>query len=121
MAETYELIQSFLVEIRRAGGCRNKTTADRVAPLAEGKANIDWHDPQTRKAHLGELVALAKTALAEAQAPTDPGLKEALSHLAQVIHVDSETTRVSRSSAKGWSRTASSVTPIPRFATAVSG
>ena len=90
VADTYELIRGFLVKIRRAGGCRNKTTANRVAPLAGGKANIDWDDPQARKAHLGELVALAKTVLAEAPAPTDPGLAEALSHLAQIIDADTD-------------------------------
>ena len=90
VADTYELIRGFLVKIRRAGGCRNKTTADRVAPLADGKADIDWGDPDARQAHLGALVALTKTVLAEAGAPTDPGLKEALSHLAQIVDSDTE-------------------------------
>jgi hypothetical protein len=88
--DTYELIRGFLVKIRRAGGLRNKKTADRVAPLAEGKADIDWQDPVARKAHLGELVALAKVVLAEVTGATDPAVAEAADLLAQVIDADVE-------------------------------
>lgn len=88
VADTYELIRGFLVKIRRAGGLGNKTTADRVAPLAAGKPDIDWHDPAARKAHLGELVALAKVVLGEVAATTDPTVREQGDLLAQVIDGD---------------------------------
>jgi hypothetical protein len=41
VANTYELIWEFLVKIGRAGGLRHKNSADWVAPLAEGKPDID--------------------------------------------------------------------------------
>jgi Transposase DDE domain/Transposase domain (DUF772) len=88
VADTYELIRGLLVKIRRAGGLGNKTTADRVAPLAAGKPDIDWQDPAARKAHLGELVALARTVLAETADATDAAVHEQADLLAQVVDGD---------------------------------
>jgi hypothetical protein len=88
VADTYELIRGLLVKIRRAGGLRDKTTAERVRPLASGKPDIDWQDPDARKAHLGELVALAKTVLADVAEATDPAVREQADLLAQVIDAD---------------------------------
>jgi transposase len=90
VADTYELLRGFLVQIRRAGGLANKTTAKRVAPLAEGKPDIDWEDQAERKAHLAELVALAKVVLAEVAEATDPSVRQAAQYLAQVIDADTE-------------------------------
>ncbi len=90
VADTYELIRGFLVKIRRAGGLANKKTADRVAPLAEGKADIDWHDPEARKAHLADLVALARVVLTEVADVRAPEVKEQADLLAQVIDADLE-------------------------------
>jgi hypothetical protein len=88
--ETYELIRGLLVKISRAGGLGNRTTADRVAPLAAGKADIDWQDPAARKAHLGELVGLVRVVLAEAAEATDPAVREPADLLAQVVDADVE-------------------------------
>lgn len=88
VADTYELIRGFLVKIRRAGGLRHKKTADRVAPLAAGKPDIDWHDPAARKAQLGELVALAKMVLAEVADVTDQVVRDQADLLAQVVDAD---------------------------------
>lgn len=88
VADTYELIRGFLVKIRRSGGLTKKKTADRVAPLAEGKPDIDWHDPAARKAHLGELVAVAKAVLAEVADATGPAVREQADLLAQVVDAD---------------------------------
>jgi len=87
-AETFELIRGFLVKVRRAGGLKKKTTADRVAALAAGKPDIDWQDPAARKAHLGELVVLAKAVLAEVADTTDPTVRQQADLLAQVIDGD---------------------------------
>jgi Transposase domain (DUF772) len=91
VADTFELIGGFLVKIRRAGGLRNKKTADRVAPLERGKADIDWQDPAARKAQLGELVALAKMVLAEVAESTDSAVREPADLLAQVVDADTDT------------------------------
>jgi hypothetical protein len=88
VADTYELIRGLLVKIGRAGGLAEKKTAARVAPLAEGKADIDWQDPAARKAHLGELVALARVVLAEAARSSEPTVLEQAELLAQVIDAD---------------------------------
>ena len=88
VADTYELIRGFLVRIHRRGALGNKATAEAVDPLAEGKPDIDWQDPAARKAHLGELVALAKVVLAEVGGGDDAEAKEAADSLAQVIVAD---------------------------------
>jgi hypothetical protein len=88
VADTYELIRGFLVRIRRAGGLRNKKTADAVAAMAAGKADIDWQDPQARKGHLGELVALARVVLAEVAEASDAVVREQAELLAQVVDAD---------------------------------
>ena len=90
VADTYELIRGLLVKIGRAGGLAEKKTAARVAPLAEGKADIDWQDPAARKAHLGELVALARVVLAEAARSSEPTVLEQAELLAQIIDADVE-------------------------------
>jgi hypothetical protein len=90
VADTYELIRGFLVKIRRAGGLARKKTADRVARLGEGKPDIDWQDLEARKAHLGELVAVAKVVLAEVADARDPRVREQAELLAQVIDADVE-------------------------------
>lgn len=89
VADTYELIRGFLVKIGRAGGL-GKKTADRVGRLGEGKADIDWQDPEARKAHLGGLVALAKVVLAEVADVTDTAVREQADLLGQVIDADVE-------------------------------
>jgi hypothetical protein len=90
VADTYELIRGFLVQIRRRGGLARKRTAHAVAALAAGKPDIDWQDPAARKAHLGELVALAKKVLAEVANTRDPVVREQADLLAQVVDADVE-------------------------------
>jgi len=86
--DTYELLRGFLLKIRRAGGLAKKKTSDKVAALGAGKADIDWQDPAARKAHLGELVALANVVLAEVANARDPVVKEQAELLAQVVEGD---------------------------------
>jgi hypothetical protein len=121
VADTYELIRGFLVQIRRAGGLRNKSTANQVAALAEGKPDIDWQDPGARKAHLCELVTLAKTVLAEVATSSDPSVKQAADYLGKVVDGDTEEHQDgSRQIRRGWPLTGSWVTPTQRCATAAS-
>jgi transposase len=58
VADTYELVRKTMGRLARAAGEGvDAELAQRVWALAAAKADIDWHDPAVRKAHLGELVA----------------------------------------------------------------
>lgn len=90
VADTYELIRGFVVKIDRLASLP-KELAERVARLRAGKADIDWHDPAQRKAHLGELVVLARGVMAAVAATTDAAVIEAAGHLAAVVTGDTDT------------------------------
>jgi hypothetical protein len=88
VADTYELVRKTMGRLARAAGEGiDAELAQRVWALAAAKADIDWHDPQVRKAHLGELVAAAQ-ALLEAVDIDDPQVAEAAGLLAQVVDQD---------------------------------
>jgi hypothetical protein len=91
VADTYELIRGFLAKATRAAGTRLRAKTRReVAPLIAGKADIDWHDPEARTEHLGELVRAARTVVDELRGLDDPAVAEPVGLLAQVVDQDVE-------------------------------
>ena len=91
VADTYELIRGFLRKVvRAAGGRLDEAARAAAAPLCGGKPDLDWQDPAARKAHLGELIAVARTVLAGAAGIDDDGVTEPADLLRQVIGQDVE-------------------------------
>jgi hypothetical protein len=88
VADTYELIRGFVVRIRRAGGLRRKTTADRVARLAAGKANIEVTDPAVREP--ADLLAQVVDADIEDDHDGDPRIRQGVAKDRVVSHSDPE-------------------------------
>jgi transposase len=89
VADTYELVRGFLAKVvRAAGGRLDAGVAARVAPLCAGKADIDWHDPAARKAHLGELVDAAREVRAAVAGIDDDTVAELAGLLDQVVAQD---------------------------------
>jgi len=88
VADTYELVRKTMGKLARAAGEGiDAELAQRVWALAAAKADIDWHDPAVRKAHLGELVAAAQ-ALLEAVDIDDERVAEAAGLLAAIVDQD---------------------------------
>ena len=84
-----------------------------MAPLAEGKADIDWQDPAARKAHLGELVALAPGGAGDeaadaswSRARRSPSRRSCWPRSSTPM--SRRTLTANRRSARGWPGTASS-------------
>jgi hypothetical protein len=93
VADTYTLIRDGLRGVVRAGGQRLSAGVHEQAELFCGaKPDIDWHDPVARKAHLGELVGVARKVVAEVDAlgPDDPMAGPA-ALLAQIVDQDTVT------------------------------
>lgn len=91
VADTYELVRGFMRQVVRAAGERLSEQARTAAePFCGPKPDIDWQDPATRKAHLGELVAAGMALLVEAAGIDDPAVREPVDLLAQVIDQDVE-------------------------------
>lgn len=91
VADTYELLRGFLRQVVRAAGQRLSAEAREAAePFCGAKPDIDWQDPATRKAHLGEVVAAGMALLVEAASIDDPAVREPADLLAQVIDQDVE-------------------------------
>lgn len=89
VADTYELIRGFLRQVLRAAGDAIEGEARRSAEALSGaKADIDWHDPAARRAHLGELVAAARAVLAAVEDSSDPDVTEAADLLGRVVDQD---------------------------------
>ena len=92
VADTYELIRGFLRQVVRGAGDRlSSTSTEASQPFCGAKPDIDWQDPAARKAHLGELVAAARSVLDEVRDIKDPAVAEPAGLLAQVIDSDTET------------------------------
>jgi len=92
VADTYKLVRGFLRQVVRAAGERLSEQAREAAePFCGAKPDIDWQDPATRKAYLGELVAAGMALLVEAAGIDDPAVREPADLLAQVIDQDVET------------------------------
>src|SRR2546421_4210198 len=122
VCDTYELIRGFLRQaVKAAAGRLSEATSAATVGFLGAKPDIDWQDPQARKAHLGELVAAARMLVAEASAIDDPGLAEAAGMLAQVVAQDTEDDEGGDPKIRqGWPRTGSSPPPTLRCATAAS-
>lgn len=89
VADTYELIRGFLAKVVRAAGEHlGADAAGSAEPFCGPKPDIDWQDPEARKAHLGELVAAARAVVAEVAGVVDPEVREPADLLVQVIDGD---------------------------------
>jgi transposase len=93
VADTYELIRDAMRRVIRAGGQRlSAGTHEEAERFCGAKPDIDWHDRPARKAHLGDLVAVARKVVAEVvtlgegDAMTPPAAL-----LAQIVDQDVET------------------------------
>ncbi len=66
MADIYELVRRFMRQVVSAAAERLAEHARAAAePFCGAKPDIDWQDPEVRKARLGELVAVGRALLAE--------------------------------------------------------
>lgn len=92
--DTYKLLRSAIRKVLRAVGetpGRRRRLAKRLdlsAYLDSGKPELDWSDPQARKAHLQELVAAAERLLTAAQqdaAFSDREAQGAVALLQQIV------------------------------------
>lgn len=92
VADTYELVRKMAAKVARAMG--DHLDADLAASaetLGAAKPDIDWQDPEARRAQLQELVDLAGDLLAaagESVLADDPVVVEASDLLAQVVDQD---------------------------------
>jgi hypothetical protein len=90
VADTYELVRGFIAKTARAAGPLDAALASRVKPLCGAKPDIDWDDPEARRDHLGELVAVGRALLAAVKGSEDPAVTEPAALLAQVVAQDIE-------------------------------
>ena len=89
--DTYELIRGLLRQsVRPAGERLTEEALASAEPFCGPKPDIDWQDPDARKAHLGELVAAGMALLVEAASIDDPDVATPADLLAQVIDQDVE-------------------------------
>ncbi len=87
VADTFTLLRQAIAKVASAAGDRlTKRLRRSVNRLCVNKARIDWADATARRAHLGELVALARAVLA-ATAGHD-GLTEVRDLLVRIIDQD---------------------------------
>jgi hypothetical protein len=91
VADTYELIRKLVAKVVDAAGehLDAEVTAG-AKPFCGGKPDIDWQDPAARKAHLGELVAVARAVLAAVAEIDDTAVAETAELLDQVVAQDVE-------------------------------
>lgn len=91
VADTYTLLRQAIAKLGQAAGDRlTKRLRRAVNRLCVNKARIDWADPATRRAHLGELVSLAKALLAATAAEDD--VAEARDLLVRIVDQDVDQT-----------------------------
>ena len=87
VADTYSLVRQGIAKLGSAAGDRlTKRMRRTINRLCVNKARIDWADATTRRAHLGELVALGRAALAATADQDDLGGARAL--LGRIIDQD---------------------------------
>lgn len=87
VADTFSLLRQAIAKLSSAAGDRlTKRLRRQVNRVCVNKARIDWADARARRAHLGELVDLARTVLAATA--RDPELAEARELLERVIDQD---------------------------------
>lgn len=89
VADTFSLLRQAIVRLGDAAGDRIvKRLRRAINRLCRNKARIDWADADARRAHLGELVALARAVLAATAADED--LAEARDLLVRIVDQDVE-------------------------------
>jgi transposase len=89
VADTFTLLRQAITRLGDAAGDRIvKRLRRSVNRLCRNKARIDWSDPSARRAHLGELVELAKALLAATAAEED--LADARDLLVRIVDQDVE-------------------------------
>ncbi len=92
VADSYELLRKLAAHAARAmGGRLDPALAERAGAAGAAKADIDWQDPEARRAHLKELVGLSKELLAAAGGEAmadDEAVAAAAALLAQVVDQD---------------------------------
>ncbi|HEX2274251.1 MAG TPA: IS1182 family transposase [Acidimicrobiales bacterium] len=89
VADTFSLLRQAITRLGDAGGDRIvKRLRRTINRLCRNKVRIDWADGGARRAHLGELVALAKALLAATAGHED--LAEARDLLARIVDQDVE-------------------------------
>lgn len=88
--DTYELIRGFVAKVARAAGELPEDVAELVQPFLGGKPDIDWQDPDVRRAHLNELVAAARALLGAVEDSMDGAVTEPAALLAAVVDQDTE-------------------------------
>src|SRR6266508_2158688 len=90
VADTYALIRQLTHALAAAlRAYRSKATA-LAGRIPAAKPRIDWHDPDARRAHLADLVAVARALLAQAAGVDDPAVVEAAGRLGKVLDDDVE-------------------------------
>ena len=91
VADTFTLLRQAVTRLGDAAGDRLvKRLRRTINRLCRNKARIDWADGAARRAHLGELVALAKALLVATGGHDD--LAEARDLLARIVDQDVEET-----------------------------
>jgi transposase len=87
VADTFSLLRQAIAKLAIAAGDRlTKRLRRSINRLCVNKARIDWADSAARRAHFGELVALARTVLAATAG--DDELDEARQLLVRIIDQD---------------------------------
>jgi transposase len=90
VADTYALIRQLTHALAAVlAASRSKATA-LAGRIPAAKPRIDWHDPNAPRAHLADLVAVARVLLAQAAGVDDPAVVEAAGRLAKVLDDDVE-------------------------------
>ncbi|MGH3530028.1 MAG: IS1182 family transposase [Pseudonocardiaceae bacterium] len=94
MADTYELLRKVTGRLARAlGGHLDTALSAAAREAAAAKPDIDWQDPQARRAQLEQMVVLALQLLDAAEADEihdDEAVVEAADLLARVVDQDVE-------------------------------
>lgn len=91
VADTFTLLRQAIAKVGAAAGDRlTKRLRRSINRLCVNKARIDWSDATARRAHLGELVELARAVLAATAGEED--LTETRDLLARIVDQDIDET-----------------------------
>jgi transposase len=90
VADTYELVRGYLRQVIGAGGQRlSADTHEEAERFCGAKPDLDWHDRPARKAHLGDVVSVARKVVAEVDAlGEDDAMAAPAALLAQIVDQD---------------------------------
>jgi transposase len=90
VADTYTLVRQFTHQLAAVLAAQRPKAQALAARIPAAKPRIDWHDAAARRAHLAELVAVARALLAQAVGVDDPAVVEAAGRLGKVLDDDVE-------------------------------